>query len=121
MRQLDEAEQLVLSAELSAGVLGRGGADFILFPTGGPEPLDTKAVKEAALRGFYYIGALAIVEGRVDVSIEAKDPVDCKTMVYAAASFCDAYRDHIRAKQEGDAVEWLHRLFELPGPDSIVN
>jgi hypothetical protein len=97
-------------SEISVAVLGKGG-DFVLIRLDGE--IDASATDAALARGFSYCGVMGVKNGQASVRCEP-NPDAAVTMLHAALAFGTQVAERLRPQPEGDGVEWLERLYQLP-------
>jgi hypothetical protein len=107
----EDQKQLILEAEFSAVVLGRG-EEFVIVRLQCND--DDTAGQEAIAQGMRYCGVLAVKDGIPTAEVES-DPGAIYTMCFASLAFARMVVDRLHEPQpRGDAEEWLGRLFQIP-------
>lgn len=108
-RTREEMKEFAASADYSCGVFGAGG-EFLLVPVHEPGPVPTEEIQS---RGFHFCGWLTIRDGDPGAWCE-QDPDSRFTCLIAAFAFAQRVADKIKPNQQGDFVQWLQHLWELP-------
>ncbi len=110
---MDAMERLTWDADIAVGVLGRGG-EFLLVPLTEPGKISEAVTDDARRRGFRFCGVVAVTNGQASAQWEPY-PDAIHTMLHAALAFAQEVADRLKPKQaQGDAVDWLERLWSLP-------
>ena len=114
MRLLDKFETIGVYGAFPVSIWGRPEAgEFLICEIGEPVPGD-----EIRARNLPLLAVVGIVDGRPQTALET--PLDDATI----KTLADLYVRHVAAKIEsgfelrtpsGDAVEWLKRLYQMPG------
>lgn len=107
----DTTEQLVLDAEISAGVLGNREGEFVLLWL--DKPLDQLVVAAAEDRGLVYCGALGVLGGRAVVEPGQDLGVE-RALLYAGLEFARTVAERLKPEPKGDGVFFLETLYQLP-------
>lgn len=102
-----------LTTEHPVAVMGTGG-EFELVPLLSSDPLPEAFTSEMRARGFHLCGLLGLRDGKPDAKIE-RDSDSLYTALTATLAYAQQVADEIKRKcNDGDGVDWLERLHQLP-------
>lgn len=105
-----------LTTEHPVAVMGTGG-EFELVPLLSSDPLPETFASEMRARGFHLCGLLSLRDGKPDAKVE-RDWDSLYTVLMATLAYAQQVADDIRRESDGDGdgVDWLERLHQLPDP-----
>jgi hypothetical protein len=110
---MDKFEQIITGAQFPTAIIGnRTLSEFELVDMDGKLPLEQ--LKQLADRGFWYVGAIGLIQGTPRIALNG--PLDPQTMTALAHAFTRRVADTLNGllQPKGDSVEWLGRLYQLP-------
>jgi hypothetical protein len=109
---MDKIQTLVESAQFAMGILGNANTgDFALVDLG---PAATEVQAALIIRGYRFVGVLAIVDGAPRSALNA--PLGGgETIARLAHTFLAHFERVVtRVERDGESVMWLESLHELP-------